>query len=286
MDKAELKGLIKQSIRDVVKATPEIVPHLRGTARWIAEVYACKLGDPNEEARMRDERKLERNLRKFLDEQFERIKREIRKDDAQYQRKSVFQPSFWDSEKDRMWSELAEDFVGVLINGMNEGVIALSTNASFVDFDLINQALIDYAKVYRDEWLYKITETSRTAVQRAVTDWLESGESFDSLVAELTNTFGKARAERIAATEVTRLRSKANQLTWQQSGVVEQFRWSTVMDDLVCKICKPRENQLFPLSQMEEMLPAHVNCRCVGFPVVSTELARRRNRELLGLPPL
>jgi SPP1 gp7 family putative phage head morphogenesis protein len=232
---------------------------------------------------MKDERKLERDLRKFLEEQFERVKREIRKDDAQYQRKSVFQPSFWDSEKDRMWSELAEDFVGVLINGMNEGVIALSTNASFVDFDLINQALIDYAKVYRDEWLYKITETSRNAVQKAVTDWLESGESFDSLVAELTNTFGKARAERIAATEVTRLRSKANQLTWQQSGVVEEFRWSTVMDSLVCPICEEREGLLFPLSQMDELLPAHVNCRCVGRPVVSEALYEQRLDQILGL---
>jgi len=283
MDKSELTGLIEQAIAEAVKTTPGIIPLLNGTARWLAEVYAFKLGDPNEEARMKDERKLERNLRRFLEEQFERILKEIQQTDAERQRKSVYQQSFWDSEKDRMWDALAEDFVGIMLHGTQEGIVAIGGFGGMVNGDIINQALIDYAKKYRDEWLKKITETSREAVQKAVTDWLESGESFDSLVATLTNTFGKIRAERIAATEVTRLRAQANQLAWEQSGVVEEFRWSTAMDDLVCPICSPREGQTFPLSQMTEMLPAHVNCRCVGRPLVSEDLARRQRLERLGL---
>jgi SPP1 gp7 family putative phage head morphogenesis protein len=92
--------------------------------------------------------------------------------------------------------------------------------------------------------------------------------------------FGKVRAARIAATEVTRLRAKANQIAWDDSGVVVDFRWSTAMDDLVCEICAPREGQLFPLSQMDSLLPAHVNCRCVGRPVVDEELARQRDESI------
>jgi SPP1 gp7 family putative phage head morphogenesis protein len=143
--------------------------------------------------------------------------------------------------------------------------------------------VITYANDYRNQWLSYITNTSRKAVQEAVTKWLQSNESFDSLVTMLENTFSDVRAARIAATEVTRLRAKANSVAWEQSGVVKQFRWSTANDDLVCEICGPREGQLFPLNQMALMLPAHVNCRCVGMPVVDEESHRQQIEQILGL---
>jgi hypothetical protein len=55
------------------------------------------------------------------------------------------------------------------------------------------------------------------------------------------------------------------------------------MDDLVCPICAPREGQLFPIEQMDQLLPAHVNCRCVGKPVVDEDLFEQQQRQILGL---
>jgi SPP1 gp7 family putative phage head morphogenesis protein len=269
-----MKEEVLNTLKQTVKAKPEIVSRLTGSARWAAGVYAYKLGDPHEEERMKDERKLERKLRVFLEEQFDRVIREVRK-----MQKSVYQPSFWDSEERFYWEELSGDHVSIMIRAVEEGVIDLEQYSSLVDYDLINQRVIDYARQYRFEWIKKINDTTRNIVQKAVTDWLAAGDPLDVLINMLEPTFGKVRAARIAATEVTRLRAKANQIAWQESGVIEQFRWSTAMDDLVCQICAPNEGQLFPLSQMDSMLPAHVNCRCVGRPVVNEELLQQRREE-------
>jgi isocitrate dehydrogenase len=80
------------------------------------------MGDPNEKERMKDEHKLKSNISKFLESQFLRVQHEIKKDSY---RKSVYQQSFWDDEKDKMWSELAGDFVGILLRGVEEGIAAL-----------------------------------------------------------------------------------------------------------------------------------------------------------------
>jgi SPP1 gp7 family putative phage head morphogenesis protein len=263
-----------------IKAKPELMQYMTGSGRWLAEIVTCKMGDPNEKERMKDEHKLKSNISKFLESQFLRVQHEIKKDSY---RKSVYQQSFWDDEKDKMWSELAGDFVGILLRGVEEGIAALGGYGASVDMDDLNQYLITYANDYRNQWLSYITNTSRKAVQEAVTKWLQSNESFDSLVTMLENTFSDVRAARIAATEVTRLRAKANSVAWEQSGVVKQFRWSTANDDLVCEICGPREGQLFPLNQMALMLPAHVNCRCVGMPVVDEESHRQQIEQILGL---
>jgi len=275
-----MNNLILDALKQVVIRYPNIAEHLHGSARWMAEVYNAKMGDPNEEARMKDERRLERNVSRFLTEQQERVIKEIERDDT---RKSVYQRNFWDDEESRMWNELSEDFVGILIHGADEGIVSLEGASSLINPDNINRALIEYARQYRYEWISKITDTTRRAVQSAVSSWLESGDPLDNLITMLSNTFSKTRAARIAATEVTRLRAKANQMAWQESGVVREFRWSTAMDDLVCMICAPREGKLFPLDQMDQLLPAHVNCRCVGFPVVDEDLFEQQQRQILGL---
>jgi SPP1 gp7 family putative phage head morphogenesis protein len=272
-----MKEEILNTLKHTIKAHPDIVDYLKsGTAQWAATVYSYKLGDPHEEERMRDERRLEHSLRAFLEEQYKRVLKEIRK-----MQKSVYQPDFWDDEEHRYWDELAGDHVGIMIRAAEEGVIDLGDYSSLVDYDLINQNVIDYARQYRFQWIKKINGTTRDFVQKATSDWLAAGDSLSVLEKMLEPMFGKVRAARIAATEVTRLRARANQIAWQNSGIIEQFRWSTAMDDLVCPICAPREGQLFPLAQMDSLLPAHVNCRCVGRPVVSEELANQQLEEIL-----
>ena len=282
----KIKPQVIETLKTIIDAYPQIIPMLYGSAAWCTRVMTYKLGDPNEEARMQDERRLERNVRKFLSEQFDRVIDEIKKKDAigrDVSEKSIFQPSFWDQEHDKMWDALAGDFVGILMHGIDEGIISLGSFGGAINPDMINQAIIDYATRYKNEWMYKMTDTARQAVQKAMINWLQSNEGLDTLIKLLEPTFGKVRAARIAATEVTRLRAKANQLTWQESGVVRQFRWSTANDDLVCQICGPREGMLFPLADMTSMLPAHVNCRCVGRPVVDEDLFEQQQREILGL---
>jgi SPP1 gp7 family putative phage head morphogenesis protein len=40
------------------------------------------------------------------------------------------------------------------------------------------------------------------------------------------------------------------------------YRWLTKNDEKVCPICGPRQNEIYPVDIMEEIFPAHPNCRC------------------------
>ena len=266
-----MKDLILQSIHKSVKAYPELLARLRGSARWIGEVYAYKLGEaPDDELRLKDERRLTRALTLYFEGQLARI---IASLEEQYK---SFQPGFWDDEWQEMWEEMSEDFVGILIHGTVGGINALPDNvAPLVNRDAINMALIDFAKQYRNEWLFKINETSRTFVEKSIQEWLASGRPLNDLVRSLSNPdtgmFNKLRAERIATTEVTRLFAMGHKAAWEQTGYVKEFRYMTANDERVCEICGPRHNKVFPLSELPDLIPAHVNCRCYSQPVVSVE---------------
>ena len=266
-----MRDLILQSLQKSIKAYPELLDHLKGTASWIGAVYAYKAGEaPDDELRKKDERRLTRKLESFFEGQLARIIASIEE-----QFKS-FQPGFWDDEEQWMWNEMSEDFVGILIHGTNGGINALPENVlPLVDRDIINMAMIDFARKYRNEWLFKITETSRAFVEKSIQEWLVSGKPLNDLVKALANPdvgmFNKLRAERIAVTETTRLFAMGNKMAWEQTGYVEEFRWMTANDERVCEICGPNDNKLFPLSQLADLIPAHVNCRYYSLPVVNVD---------------
>jgi len=191
-------------------------------------------------------------------------------------------PEFWDNEDKLMWEALSADYARMLRSGALGGVAALPASAqAFVSWDLINQWALEYARQYRFEWIRGINRSTREYISTAITDWMESGAQLQSLEDVLKLKFTDARAEMIASTETTRLYAKGNKLAWDSTGVVEEFRWMTAVDERVCEICGPNHNQTFPLNQMDELIPAHPRCRCWGQPVVSTELARQRLNEIL-----
>ena len=216
-------------------------------------MYAYKLGEaPDDELRLKDERRLTRALTLYFEGQLARI---IASLEEQYK---SFQPGFWDDEWQEMWEEMSEDFVGILIHGTVGGINALPDNvAPLVNRDAINMALIDFARQYRNEWLFKINETSRKFVEKSIQEWLASGRPLNDLVRSLSNPdtgmFNKLRAERIATTEVTRLFAMGNKAAWEQVGYVDQFRWMTANDERVCEICGPNDNKLFPLSELADL---------------------------------
>ena len=139
-----------------------------------------------------------------------------------------------------------------------------------VDLDRVNQQVLDLSKVYTDDWWASIAEVTRESMRSAIVTWQESGlgtEGLDDLVAAIEPLFGRARAERIAATEVTRLFDEGNRLAHISAGI-ETEQWQTVRDELVCPICKPLDKKKFPIGEGTRP-PAHVNCRCMRLPVVN-----------------
>jgi len=278
-----VKDLILDALRESVKSYPDIIEHLRGGARWIAEVYTYKVGEaPDDDVRRRDERRLELRLREFLAGQLERIVKELKKEFK------AMQPSFWEDELSKMWDELGQDFVGIILHGAYGGLNLLPDSGERTDIDDLNMQLARWGRTYRDQWLSKIEQTSRKYVEEQITQWQLSGDPLSTLIkamsADQGGMFSKLRASRIAVTEVTRLHAMGNQMAWEQAGDVKQFQWMTSEDEKVCKRClEGNQGSPYPLNQLHELIPAHVNCRCWAQPIVDISNLEEEIRQSLGI---
>lgn len=90
----------------------------------------------------------------------------------------------------------------------------------------------------------------------------------------ITDTLGryipaKRRAQMIARTEIIRAHHQATiqeYKNWGLEGVTVKAEWSTVGDNRVCKQCESMDGHRFTLAQIENMIPAHVSCRCIALP--------------------
>lgn len=184
-----------------------------------------------------------------------------------------------------------EDKPGVItklaLAGMAAGNTALETGKPVdnpvkaaggltVDWSLLNQQAYEFAKGYVYDLIRGLDDTTRMEVQRAISDWIATGDPISQLEGKLETIFNDAsRAATIAQTESTRVYNEGAKQRWQQVGV-QRAKWQTVSDSLVCPICMELHNQEFDLKQgawSEELqqyvqAPAHVNCRCFARPII------------------
>ena len=80
----------------------------------------------------------------------------------------------------------------------------------------------------------------------------------------------KAKAERIAITESSRIQTQAQKASFDEYGI-QQVEWIAEPD--ACRICSEQDGKIFDKSQMESDLtvPAHPNCRCSFAAVVDRD---------------
>jgi len=158
--------------------------------------------------------------------------------------------------------------------GVSVAVDTLGNVGFGFDYTLANTSARDWALRYTDEILSNLANTSSRGVGQAVGRWIQNGEPLEMLIQDLSPLFGRQRAERIAATEVTRAFAEGNRQAYQDSGVVQEWEWRTAEDEkIVCPICgglngkRRRLNEPFDLNISGP--PAHPNCRCWAVPVIA-----------------
>ncbi len=155
----------------------------------------------------------------------------------------------------------AKEAVGVNVD------IGLSIN-----LDLVNQEVLDFSGRYTTAWWDEIDRSTRKSLRSAITTWQESGlgnQGLPDLTRALEPTFGRARAERIAVTEVTQIFDEGNRLAHNAAGI-ETEEWQTVEDSKVEEICRPLNGQRFPTnSGPRPVKNTHIGCRCARLPVGS-----------------
>lgn len=156
--------------------------------------------------------------------------------------------------------------------------LSLSTLGAGVDWEGVNTSVLRWAMNYSYELVGGLTETTKQRLALEIARFAESGESLPKLVARLTDSdggmFSKARARRIAVTEVTRAYAEGNLAAWRAGGT-ERIQWQTAMDERVCPICWPMQGKVTDIDKPFEhptlgsiRIPAHVNCRCRIAPYI------------------
>ena len=189
---------------------------------------------------------------------------------------AIYDESYWRRLANESEAALSPVFQGVAWEGIQAGEAQMGFE---VAWDLLNQDVLDFTNRYTFDLIkldgdMSIIQHTRDQVRETFEQWQrgELGEQgFPDLVAGLEPLFGRMRAQRIAATEATRLFSWGNQEAWRAGGVVNQKTWKTAADDLVCPICMPLNGKTVDLNATftSDLLPkpisgppAHVNCRC------------------------
>lgn len=175
----------------------------------------------------------------------------------------------WEDEDEELYRVLYPLMRGAGVAGAQGALDGLADIGVGVDWGLVNQAVVEWAKGYTFELVKQINGTTRKFLQVEVSEWIESGAPLESLIDGLAPMFGKVRADMIAATEVTRAFAEGNDATWRASGVVEEFDVMTGEDDLVCPICLEKvEQNPWKIGNSEGQMPFHVKCRCWKRPIV------------------
>lgn len=193
------------------------------------------------------------------------------------------QMSFWEDEQNELWNDMDELIILSLTEGINDAIEQLPKAYRYlVDWDLVNQNVLNYARTYRYTLIKSLTDTTREQTQQAISDWILEGSPLEALTTRLDLIFDNpVRAEMISTTEVTRLFAEGNRQAWENTGYVDEMVWQTAEDERVCPICSPLAGTHIGIGDKDAIPPAHVHCRCFLKPVVSVEAVGGQLEEIL-----
>ena len=225
----------------------------------------AKSPDPFDAERQTDERALQRVVERVLasigKEVAKRLKREGRGKKA-----------LGDVPEDaEFWARMKTIFlsaIGAVPNLLlGHGVGQATKLGLAVDFDLVNQAVLERAGTFTNEWWAALEGTTRSGLRTAIQANIETGAPLKTLIKDIEPLFGKMRAKVISATEVTRLYAEGNTAAYASAGV-EEVEWRTVNDAAVDPDCDALAGQRWSVGTGQSP-PLHPNCRCWLAPVVA-----------------
>lgn len=101
-------------------------------------------------------------------------------------------------------------------------------------------------------------------ISKLLEQYLISGRGSIDLARDLRATFGRSRyeTERLARTEIRRMQTAVQEEFMRENGI-EQYRY--IAEATACHICKPLDDKIFNLSELQvgvNASPMHPNCRC------------------------
>jgi SPP1 gp7 family putative phage head morphogenesis protein len=194
------------------------------------------------------------------------------------QETKVYGDLFWQEEAQKMFEVVFPIIESSVTTASLAAAEALEVSVGVgVNFELVNEAAVNYARSHSLELVKGITEKTKKVIQQGLSDHIQSGEPLSSLIndfigkRDIGGMVGKVRAEMIAITETTRSFSEGNNIAWSASGEVDGYIFRTAFDDVVCPICGPLDGKAYDLSDNEHSPPIHPRCRCWKQPKLKVE---------------
>lgn len=134
-----------------------------------------------------------------------------------------------------------------------------------IDIAKANETSIKWAREYTFELVKGINANTQKTIADSIAWYFSNpGTTVGELNELLSPTFGPARAEMIAVTEVTRAYSQGVEIAdneLKQLGIETDEFWETNYDELVCDICGTLDGKKKG-EEWDTPPPAHPRCRC------------------------
>jgi SPP1 gp7 family putative phage head morphogenesis protein len=237
---------------------------------------------PFEDDRLVAEGRLQRAILRAFRKHFEAVKKRLRRerrDDPRFSKKELLgdlvnDEEFWGLRKEEFMAEVGDQPLNLLLEGGQQA----EALGLVVDMSLVNQEALRFNRQFTNRWWQELSTQTRDGLRIAISTHIETGGPLRTLNKNLEPLFGKARAEVVGRTEVTRMFAEGNRIAYGQAGI-QEVEWRTVRDAHVDPICDDLHGQRMPLGQEQIVPPAHPRCRCWIAPVVGerpvTETASR-----------
>jgi len=172
-------------------------------------------------------------------------------------------PEFWD-EIGAEGAAMLRPFMSR--NALDAAERLLDTITVGVDWALVNEAAVNWARQYTFELVTGINGTTRQSLQKLIPGYFEEAMTQGELRERLGNLYSPVRAEMIARTEVTRAAVEGERSTvaeLEKQGIKMIEVWQTRNDEIVCVICGPRHGKKEGDGWTKnDGPPAHPRCRC------------------------
>lgn len=177
---------------------------------------------------------------------------------------------FWTQMEADLASEFEPVFYDIAIESAEQ---MLGDTPLGVEWGLVNESAATFAREHTFNLVTQITDSQRRDTQEWISRFFSDGLTMDELGRGLSRAYGPVRAELIASTEVTRAAVEGEIGFMEElvrSGVPVQRQWQTSMDESVCPVCAPLNEQVqswgmlfeHPDGRVFEKPPAHPRCRC------------------------
>ena len=156
-----------------------------------------------------------------------------------------------------------------------EGALQAEQLGLAINFDLVNQEVLDFAGQFTNEWWERTASTTRDAMRTAIRNNISTGAPLSSLEKSLEPLFGRGRAQVIASTETTRMFAEGNRRGYKSAGI-KTVKFQTVRDSRVDPICDALQGQELDINDTSRFPPLHPRCRCWIAPITAEGAALTR----------